>query len=109
MAGLRAGPGIRVDRVPEYVGKECWAQTEYGGMRNKGLIRGVRRKGDGSTYGVGSRRLIETCYFCILLTQNQVTKSATRIILVFCSPRANRCQECDGKGDALLEAMFSHV
>lgn len=78
-------------------------------MKNKGLIRGVRRKRDGSTYGVGSRRLIETCYFCILLTQNQITRSATRIILVFHSPRANRCQESDGKEDPLPEAMFSHI
>lgn len=49
--------------------------------------------------GLGAEgvRRIETCYFCILLTQNQVTKSAERIILVPHSPRANRCQECDGE------------
>lgn len=39
MPGLRAGLGIRVDRVVEYVGKGGWAQRQCGGMRNKGLIR----------------------------------------------------------------------
>lgn len=55
--------------------------------------------------GVG---LTKTCYCCILLTQNQVTKSAKRIILLFSSPRANRCQEYNGERDLLPEA-FSHV
>jgi len=53
-------------------------------------------------------RLTETCYVCILLTQVQVTKSAERIIVVSHSPRANRCQQCDGERDLLPEA-FSHV
>lgn len=35
-------------------------------------------------------RLTETCYFCILLTQNQVTKFTKRIILLSHSPRDNR-------------------
>ena len=60
--------------------------------------------------GLGAEgvRLTETCYFCILLTQNQVTRSAKSIILVFCSPRANRYQECNRERDLLPEA-FSHV
>lgn len=60
--------------------------------------------------GLGAEgvRLTETCYFCILLTQNQVTRSAKRIILVFCSPRANRYQECNRERD-LLPKAFSHV
>lgn len=57
--------------------------------------------------GLGAEgvRLTETCYFCILLTQNQVTRSAKRINLVFCSPRY---QECNRERDLLPEA-FSHV
>lgn len=53
MPGLRAGLGIRVDQVVEYVGKGGWAVWWD---EEQGLDKSARRKRGGSTYGAGSRR-----------------------------------------------------